>query len=98
MTATPNQLIIPPTAVADPNAKEICRAWVADGGLHVSLLAGSWEDPASWGIMLADLAGHIANILEQSKGLDRQACLHRIKTLFDAEMASPTDQPAGKFV
>ena len=53
-------LEIPPAAARDKAAFEILRVWVAEQGQHVSLRSGAWEDPFAWGIVLADLARHIA--------------------------------------
>lgn len=46
-------------------------------------------------MMLADLAGHIANTFEQGSEVNRSETLRRIRAGFDAEMDSPTDQPKG---
>ncbi len=52
------ELLIPPIAEADPNAIEVVRVWVANGGQHVSINVAAWPEPEAWGIVLADLAGH----------------------------------------
>src|SRR5262249_5108300 len=93
--AQSNELLIPDAAKNDPNSFELLRVWVANRGQHVSLRVGVWNDPAAWGIMLADLARHVANSYEQDVGLDRLQTLQRIKAAFDAEMTSPTDTPSG---
>jgi hypothetical protein len=64
-----NELLIPPGAEEDPKAMEVIRVWVAKGGQHVSLNPLVWKDPQAWGIVLADLAGHVANAYEQACGL-----------------------------
>jgi hypothetical protein len=56
----------------------------------------TWKDPAAWGIMLVDLAKHIASAYEQSGGLNQAAALSRIKQGFDTEWESPTDRPSGR--
>lgn len=61
-----NELLIPPAAEEDPKAIEVIRVWVAKGGQHVSLNPLAWKDPQVWGIVLADLAGHVANAYEQA--------------------------------
>jgi hypothetical protein len=48
-------------AEEDPKAIEVVRVWVAKGGQHVSINPFVWKDPEAWGIVLADLAGHLAN-------------------------------------
>jgi hypothetical protein len=49
-----------------------------------------WKDPAAWGLMLADLASHVANAYER-EGYDRSDVLIRIYEAFDAERGAPTD-------
>lgn len=65
---------------------------------HVSISAEAWEDPATWGIMLVDLARHVANHYHQQKGLDPNEVLSRIRVLFDAEWDSPTSDATGGVV
>ena len=88
----PHELPIPPIAAGDPNACEIARIRTASGDQHVALAPSLWEDPAAWGIMLADLAHHDANAYEQGAGRDRSEVLARIRQGFDAECESPTDE------
>jgi hypothetical protein len=90
-----NQLDIPAAAISDPDSFEIVRVWVANKGLHVSLLAAVWDDPAHYGIMLSDLMNHIANAYHQNEGRDRNAVIQRINEGMKAEMESPTDYPTG---
>ncbi len=91
-----NQLQIPREAKNDRRSFELLRVWIANESQHISLRAGIWEDPAAWGVMLADLAGHIANSLEQGAGMDREEALERIREGFEAEFDSPTDEVAGE--
>jgi hypothetical protein len=90
------QLLVPNSAEEDPESFELLRVWMANKGQHVSLRADAWDDPAAWGIMLADLARHIADSYHQDKGLDRLHALQRIKAALDAELSAPTDKPTGK--
>jgi hypothetical protein len=90
-----DELPIPPIAKADPNAVEVVRVWVAKGGQHVSLNPFVWNDPEVWGMVLADLAGHLANAYEQEMGLDREETLRKITRLLVAELTNPTDSPKG---
>jgi len=82
-------------AKTDPKSFELLRVWVANRGQHVSLRADVWKDPAAWGLMLADLARHIANSYQQDAGLDRLKTLRVIKAALEAELKSPTDDPSG---
>ncbi len=91
-----NELLVPPGAEEDPNAIEVARIWVAKGGQHVSLNPLVWKDPQAWGIVLADLAGHVANAYEQALGLDRDRTMRKITDLLLAELTNPTDKARGK--
>src|SRR5688572_25274173 len=93
MTSHPRQLAIPGVAFRDPKAVELLRLWAANGQQHVALATGVWDDPASWGIMLVDLAKHIANAYEQTNGSNRDEVLARLKEGFDAEWSFKTDVP-----
>ena len=90
-----DELLIPDAANNDPKSFELIRIWIADKGQHVSLRT-VWNDPAAWGMMLADLARHVANAYQQDEGRDAGETLLRIKAGFDAEFESPTDTPKGK--
>jgi hypothetical protein len=88
---------IPSVALADDKAVELLRAWAARGGQHVSINVELWDDPASWGIMLVDLARHIASAYGKTGRVDERAALKRLREGFDAEWASPTGDPDGDF-
>jgi len=91
-----NELLIPPAAEEDPKALEVIRVWVAKGGQHVSLNPLVWTDPQAWGIVLADLAGHVANAYEQALGLNRAETMRKITDLLVAELTNPTDKARGQ--
>ena len=44
--------------------------WITHRALHVTLRTAAWKNPAPWGILLADLARHVANAYEKGEGLD----------------------------
>jgi hypothetical protein len=91
----PASLVIPPLAKADPQAIEIARVWLAAGNPHVSLRPDAWEDPAAWGLLLVDLAKHLALGYHQATGRDPDHTLKRIREGFDAEWSHATDAPTG---
>jgi len=88
-------LIVPPIAETDPNAVEMARVWHSQGKQHISLNAPGWKDPAAWGLLLVDLARHVANAYAIAEGRDRAETLARVKAGFDAEWNKPTDKPTG---
>jgi hypothetical protein len=69
----------------------LVRVWAASGKQHLALATGLWDDPAVWGMMLVDLARHIARAYEQSKGLDGDEVLARIREGMDAEWSVDSD-------
>ena len=94
-----NELPIPPGARSDNKAVELIRAWAAQRGLHCSLSVDNWGENAriGWGILLTDVARHVADALLQQKKLDRGETLKEIRRVFNAELDSPTADPSGKF-
>jgi hypothetical protein len=84
------QLAIPDEAVRDSKSFELLRVWIANDNQIVSLRSEVWEDPAAWGMMLADLARHVVNTYEPAAASDRDQILNRIKLGFEVEMQSPT--------
>lgn len=67
--------------------------------MQCSLLPTAWKDNhGTWGILLADVATHIANALHEEYGTDRKEVLDNIKKVFIAELEYPTDDPTGEFL
>ncbi len=95
-----NELAVPPAAHAAPDATELVRAWVANKGLHCSLRPGVFGDDEviMWGILLSDMAWHIAAALEQMQGKPKQEILATIREHFDFEIDSPTAEASGGFL
>lgn len=81
----------------DPKAREVLRAWVANGGLICALRPETWDDAANWGIVLADVARHIANAVQELHGEEASATLAEIQNVFNAELGEPTDTPTRYF-
>ncbi|HET7458922.1 MAG TPA: DUF5076 domain-containing protein [Gemmatimonadaceae bacterium] len=92
----PRQLGIPPIPSADPSSFEVARIWMSGGNQHVALAVNEADDPAAWGIMLADLARHVANAYSQFGTHSKEDAMHRVLALFAAELQRPTDRPTGQ--
>jgi len=95
------ELQLPPNVASDPNATELVRAWASRGGLVCSLNPAAWpEDQAAiaWGILLSDIARHVADALHQTNGLEKSVVLSRVRSVFDTELDRPSGQAKGKFV
>jgi hypothetical protein len=86
----PNELLIPEQARTDKKSLEIIRVWIANESQHFTLRIGLWEDPAAWGLLLADLAKNIAKSYEQDAALELEATLNRIRLAFNVELDTST--------
>jgi hypothetical protein len=82
-------LHVPPAAL-DQGGVEILRAVIVDGALHVSLRR-AFDDPDPWGMLIADVTRHIARIYATESNLSQDQVIDRVRTIYDAEMDSPTD-------
>ncbi len=94
------ELVVPPSAQQDANAQEMIRAWIANEGLHCSLNVGVWSENEAigWGILLSDVARHVADALEKSTGKNKAEFLREVKRVFDDELDSPSAETKGEFV
>lgn len=90
-----HELPVPPAAARDPNGVEAVRVWIANGDVHFSLSTGLWKDPAAWGLVLVDLARHVARAYEQEREMPAVDAAARIRVAIDAEWDSPTNDPVG---
>jgi len=81
----------PPPGAISGGGKEVLRAFIVDKGLQVSLRRG-FDDPATWGLMLVDIARHAARIFANETGYSEREALDRISKAFLAEWNHSTDQ------
>ncbi len=86
-----NELPTPPEAAGDADATELLRAWVIDQALQCTLRAGAFEDPATWGVLLADVVHHVAEAFAEDEGREASETIRLIRAAFDAEMNAPPD-------
>ena len=83
------ELAVPPDAQTQ-GGTEVLRAFVVDGGLSISLQR-AFDDPATWGLLLADLARHAARIYALETDSTQEEALERMHETFEAEWRRPTD-------
>ena len=79
-----NALEAPPIAQSETDAVEVLRVWAAAEGPQQVVLRTKWEDPGAWGLLLVDVARHVA-LAYAAEGHDSTVVLARIRQLFDAE-------------
>jgi hypothetical protein len=82
-------LHVPPAAL-EQGGVEVLRAVIVDGGLHVALRR-AFDDPEAWGMLIADLARHVARIYATEDKFREEETLARVRAIFEAEMDAPTD-------
>ncbi len=80
-----------PAAPAGEQAVELLRAWVVGQELHCSLAADAVPDADTWGVVLADLARHLARALKERDGQDEATTLRAVRAAFEAELLSPAE-------
>jgi hypothetical protein len=95
MSYPKDEMIPPPAAVDDAKSFEIARVWVTSDAQHVALRTDVWPDPAAWGIVLADLARHVAVAYQQRGDLDVEDVLERVLAGFHTELESITGSEDG---
>jgi hypothetical protein len=84
------ELPIPAAVFAAKQRAELARIWLADGNQILTISPRTWDDPAIWGLMLADFARHLVMMYEE-RGVSRVEAFTRIKEAFEAEWLHPTD-------
>jgi hypothetical protein len=82
-------LHLPPAAI-EQGGVEVLRAIIIDGALHVSLRR-AFDDPEAWGMLIADVARHIARIYATESKMPEEQTLARVRSIFEAELDAPTD-------
>jgi hypothetical protein len=97
----PQELQVPSNVMSDANAHELVRAWVSSGGLVCSLNPGTWpqgQAAIAWGIVLSDIARHVADAMRQMHGLEPPETLSEMRKVFNAELDRPSAETKGHFV
>jgi hypothetical protein len=90
-------LDVPSEVEGDSKAREVLRAWVANGGLVCALRPETWKDPSAWGVVLADVTRHVADAVKDLNGDDPARTVAGIRAVFNSELTDPTDEPTGHF-
>ena len=88
---TRGALPVPPNSGA-LDSVEVLRVWAQPGQAQQLTLNVTWKDAGAWGLVLSDIARHVAKAYATT-GLDEQQVFARIRQVFDLEMSHPTDEP-----
>ena len=82
-------LAVPPAAL-ERGGYEVLRAVIVDGNLQVSLRR-AFDEPEVWGILLADVARHLARIYALEASMREDDVVEKVWAMFEAEMNRATD-------
>ena len=92
MTASDRDLPVPAVVIEAPNAREILRLWTSEAGERVTLRIDGLE-PAAWGLILVDIARHVAHAYARQGTLPVNDAFVQVVTMFVAEIQEPTESP-----
>ncbi len=99
-----NQRPIPEAALRDENAVEMLRVWVAEERLHCSMKVGMYRETTqfaedeAWGTILADVAKHLANAMEEQYQVPAGQTLSSLRAAFLRDIDKESGNPQGGFV
>jgi hypothetical protein len=96
----------PDGIAGDEEATEMIRYWIAHHEHHLSLNLGMYEDAEecavnelyAWGNILADIAQHVANGLQQSHGWHFNESAKKLASHFIDAMATRAPGLEGKYL
>ena len=96
------QCVIPDAALRDEDAVEMIRVWIAEHGLHCTIKIGIYEkheapEQTAWGMILSDVARHVANAMHERYGDNVEGSLAQIRDAFLRELGSSTSDAKGGF-
>ncbi|MCJ2026034.1 DUF5076 domain-containing protein [Methylobacterium sp. J-067] len=87
MSANFAELAAPPDAL-EQGGVEVLRAAVVDGAVSVALRR-SFDDPATWGRLLVDLARQAAHAYAVDTDMSVDEAFERIRAAIEAECLAP---------
>ena len=97
MSNSLEELPIPDVVRHSGQCAELVRVWLADGSQVVTISDRLWNDPGTWGLMLVDLAKHVARAYAQN-GVPEEFALAKIREAMAAEWTTATDSSATKLM
>ena len=82
------QLTVPESVASDPDSIEMLRFWWSHGE-PVMVIKPAFDDPRSYGAILAVAARNIAHVYHQTKGLDEDETYRQVLSGLEAALAGP---------
>lgn len=91
-------LVMPSGPDIEPKNGEILQAKVENDGLQYTMDPTIWEDPSSWGVVLADIAHHIAETFQMEHNIGVNESLAIIREHFNNELDFSTDEYSNEYI
>jgi hypothetical protein len=92
------ELPAPHGAEQSPDGLELLSVWYIDNRPYVSVKAGAWKDPAAYGMLIADVARHVAHAHGSMEGQDTKEVLQRMLEGFSIQIDDPSHEAEGKVI
>lgn len=92
------ELMIPPAVNEDQEAFEILRVWASKGEQHVTIHSGLNGDASDFGVMLADLAYHGANLYSEKFSVSLEESLKNIVKGFQDQINDNDHETTGEIL
>jgi len=80
----------PPPDAREQGGVEVLRVFVVEHALSVSLQR-AFDDPATWGMLLGDVAQHVARIYGRESEITAEEALERIREALEAGVDRPDE-------
>jgi Domain of unknown function (DUF5076) len=80
------ELPIPDGVETTKDPDEVIRLWIGDGESFVTLNNYFGANAHVWGMMLADIAGQVANMLHLQEGLEKEGIYREIEQGYRGRM------------
>jgi Domain of unknown function (DUF5076) len=77
-------LHIPPAAL-EQGGTEVLRAVIVEGDLHLSLRR-AFDEPETWGMLLAEIARHVGHLYAQEGAISEKEVVERVRDVFENEI------------
>ena len=90
MKSQPIGPIAPPPMAKEKDAFEVLRVWTKPDAVNQFVLMPTWSDPFAWGMLLVDIAGHVARAYAETGVMTEAQARARIHEGFQAEWDHPT--------
>jgi hypothetical protein len=82
------ELGVPPDA-REKGGHEVLSAWIVDGAVSVALRR-SFEDPATWGLLLVDVARQAARVYALETDVTEDEAFEEIRSALRGELDDPS--------